>query len=277
MVIWLTPSLSTVHVVYGCPFSKLSNHNRYEVVDVDNEEPEYIEDQEEDSTENIIIIQEEQQFEPQKVTAVKETTNENSKNNEETPIIVYPEGTPGQPDYSPDPPAPVFPSQNPNPNIPYPPRRPPPPQFNRRPPRPQPNNFRRPPPPPQRQPPPKYLPALSRNAPPPPQEQRPRPPPPPRQSRPGPPPRPRPPPPQGILGGIVNNLKCKVIETGGDIRLQDENFVRQQLDCVLDQGPCDELGSTLKRKFIINRNAKVHFYKKGAKKPWLHEICPTDR
>merc|ERR1711953_794458 len=153
--------------------------DRYEVVNV-NEGSDYVEDVEtEDVTENIIIIQEEQEFEAQKVSPVQEITDNNNNNNqyetdEETPIIVYPEGTPGQPDYNPDPPAPVFPSpeqqqQQPSPSLPYAPRRPPPPpppQFNRRPVRPQNNNYRRPlpPPPAQRPPPSKYLPALSRNA-----------------------------------------------------------------------------------------------------------------
>ena len=120
-----------------------------------NEESDYVEDnvQTEDVTENIIIIQEEQEFEAQKVSPVQEIITDNNNNqyekfDEEKPIIVYPEGTPGQPDYNPDPPAPVFPSpeQQPSPSLPYAPRRPPPPppQFNRRPIRPQNNNYRRP-------------------------------------------------------------------------------------------------------------------------------------
>merc|ERR1711953_1530296 len=248
--------------------------DRYEVVNV-NEGSDYVEDVETgDVTENIIIIQEEQEFEAQKVSSVQEITDNNNNNqyekDEETPIIVYPEGTPGQPDYNPDPPAPVFPSpeqqqqQQPSPSLPYAPRRPPPPQFNRRPVRPQNNNYRRPlpPPPAQRPPPSKYLPALSRNAQAPPsptaaqspQEGGPPPPPPPEGVRPRPPPsiprrpplpprnRPRPPP-SGLIGG----LKCSAEKLASDIKLSDEAFVRSQLDCVLDQGPCDELGSTLKR------------------------------
>merc|ERR1712045_810784 len=243
--------------------------DRYEVVNV-NEESDYVEDVETE-TENIIIIQEEQEFEAQKVSPVQEITD-NSNNNQyekdkETPIIVYPEGTPGQPDYNPDPPAPVFPSpeqpQQPSPSLPYAPRRPPPPpppQFNRRPIRPQNNNYRSPlPPPPAQKPPPsKYLPALSRNAqaPPPAQtSQEGRPPPPPEGGRPPRPPLPPPrrpplpprnrprPPPSGLIGG----LKCSAEKLASDIKLSDEAFVRSQLDCVLDQGPCDELGSTLKR------------------------------
>merc|ERR1711953_1322540 len=218
--------------------------DRYEVVNV-NEGSDYVEDVETgDVTENIIIIQEEQEFEAQKVSSVQEITDNNNNNqyekDEETPIIVYPEGTPGQPDYNPDPPAPVFPSpeqqQQPSPSLPYAPRRPPPPpppQFNRRPVRPQNNNYRRPlpPPPAQRPPPSKYLPALSRNA----------------QAPPSPTAAQSPqegrPPPSGLIGG----LKCSAEKLASDIKLSDEAFVRSQLDCVLDQGPCDELGSTLKR------------------------------
>merc|ERR1712045_803555 len=75
--------------------------DRYEVVNV-NEESDYVEDVEtEDVTENIIIIQEEQEFEAQKVSPVQEITDNNNQyeKDEETPIIVYPEGTPGHPDY----------------------------------------------------------------------------------------------------------------------------------------------------------------------------------
>ncbi len=140
-----------------------------------------------------------------------------------------------------------------------------------------------------RRPPPPYLPALSRNAPPPypnnqertqdgsipipppiPQQRfeeqqqqqvRPRPPlPPPKHNeRPPPPPppprRPRPPPrrrPGGVLvtlGGIANNIKCKAEDIAVDMQLDNEEYVRQQIDCVLGEGACDDLGGTLKRKF----------------------------
>jgi len=52
----------------------------------------------------------------------------------------------------------------------------------------------------------------------------------------------------GILAPIIENAKCKATEIGGNIKLQDENFVRKQLDCILDQGPCDKIGTTLKSK-----------------------------
>merc|ERR1740129_2332812 len=120
------------------------------------------------------------------------------------------------------------------PGPPPPPQSRPPPQP-RRPNRPPPSNIRRPPPPP------KYLPALSRQ----------RPPPPPRgpARRPPPPPR-RPPPSGGILQSLKNvgqAVKCKAVDVASDVRLQDETFVREQLDCVLGEGECDELGATIKR------------------------------
>ena len=49
---------------------------------------------------------------------------------------------------------------------------------------------------------------------------------------------------------IVNNAKCKATEFSANLKLQDENFVRKQLDCVLNQGPCDKIGITIKSKFI---------------------------
>jgi hypothetical protein len=39
----------------------------------------------------------------------------------------------------------------------------------------------------------------------------------------------------------------------GDITglLQNSALIQQQINCVLDQGPCDELGRMLKRKFLV--------------------------
>ncbi len=212
-------------------------------------------------TEEVIYIPEED-FEPQKI--LDEQDEPDSK--EEKPIIVYPEGTiQGNAGYQ-ERPAPIYANQ------PGPPERP---TFSAprpiRPPGPPPN-YRRPvrPPPPNRRP--QFPPAASRNAPlpypqPSPEEAGPRsppqgPPPPgppqglPPPRRPGPPPRrPPPPPPPTQAGGVlssvqqfVSGVKCTALGVAGDVRLQDENFVRQQLDCVLDEGPCDELGTTIKSK-----------------------------
>jgi len=51
----------------------------------------------------------------------------------------------------------------------------------------------------------------------------------------------------GVLGSIVNNAKCKATEFSANLKLHDETFVRKQLDCVLNQGPCDKIGITVKR------------------------------
>jgi len=239
-------------------------NERYDVVDNANSKVEYTDDvnvNEEASTEEVIIIQEEQQFEPQKfepqkvkteVAKVELPTEIKKVEEEQKPIIIYPEGTISQPNNNgfDDRPAPVYPSAN-QPQTKYQPR-PPPPQERRpappprRPRPPPPGGLRRPPPPP------KYLPALSRKAyPPPPQpEEGARPPRPlPRGPVRRPPPR-RPPQKSGILDKITSlgqTVKCKAVDVASDVRLQDENFVRQQLDCVLGEGPCDELGGTIKR------------------------------
>merc|ERR1711935_254203 len=139
-------------------------NERYDVVDNANSKVEYTDDvnvNEEASTEEVIIIQEEQQFEPQKfepqkvkteVAKVELPTEIKKVEEEQKPIIIYPEGTISQPNNNgfDDRPAPVYPSAN-QPQTKYQPRPPP-------------RGLRRPPPPP------KYLPALSRKAyPPPPQ------------------------------------------------------------------------------------------------------------
>jgi len=239
---------------------------RYDVVDNGNNNPIYTEERPEEEIEvvtepEVIIIQEEQKFESQKVKNDEESRVQpklpaEQVEEEPKPIIVYPEGTisgesGGQTGngYD-DRPAPVYPSAQPQ-QPQYAPR--PPPQNRpppRRPLRPPPSNLRPRPPPPG--PPPKYLPALSRNAYPPQEEgdqPRPRPPvrPPPRgpaRRPPGPPPPRRPKP---SRPGLIDKIKCKAVDLGSDLRLQDENFVRTQLDCVLGEGPCDELGAEIKR------------------------------
>lgn len=70
------------------------------------------------------------------------------------------------------------------------------------------------------------------------------------------PPRPRPRPENngGVLGSITaglsnlgGNIKCAAEDIGADVRLNDEAFMQTQLNCVLDKGPCDELGASVKR------------------------------
>merc|ERR1711997_1182708 len=195
-------------------------NERYDIVDNANSKVEYTDnvnvDQEETSTEEVIIIQEEQQFEPQKLkpeVAKFALPVDNKKVEEQKPIIIYPEGTISKSsNYYDNSPAPVYPSSNQ-----------PQPKYQPRPPTPQ---ERRPLPP----------------------ARRPRPPPPGSLRRPPPPRRPLPKP--GILDKITSigqTVKCKAVDVASDVRLQDENFVRQQLDCVLGEGPCDELGATIKR------------------------------
>merc|ERR1712083_15780 len=50
-----------------------------------------------------------------------------------------------------------------------------------------------------------------------------------------------------VLGSLVGDVKCQATEFSSNLKLQDDNFVRQQLQCVLNQGPCDKIGNTFKR------------------------------
>ena len=135
-------------------------------------------------------------------------------------------------------------------------RYPPPPPSGRAPllrrPPPPPPNWRRPPPPSAAQPYPE--PPFSRNVP---EEELPLEAAPRQSPFDGPPrPRPRPEASGGVLGSIGStlsnlggNIKCAAEDIGADVRLQDEAFMQRQLDCVLDKGPCDELGASVKRKY----------------------------
>ena len=201
---------------------------------------------------------------------------------EETPVIVYPSGTvpqffgptEGQQQQQQTDEGEVeeqeqgFQSQYPQENeegvppqrFPRPPgpqgRYPPPPPPGRAPllrrPPPPPPNWRRPPPPSAAQPYPE--PPFSRNVP---EEELPLEAAPRQSPFDGPPrPRPRPEASGGVLGSIGStlsnlggNIKCAAEDIGADVRLQDEAFMQRQLDCVLDKGPCDELGASVKRKY----------------------------
>ena len=110
-----------------------------------------------------------------------------------------------------------------------------------------------PPPPPQAGPPPPQA------GPPPPQAGPPPPhgPPPPRCTSPRclrPRQRVRPSKPGGIGSKIAkwgDIAKCAAKGKLADFRLQDERFMRAQLNCVLERGPCDKTGLTIKRKTLF--------------------------
>jgi hypothetical protein len=180
----------------------------------------------------------------------QQQTVEEGEEEEEVPPQ-FPQGGPveGPPQHIPRPP----PVNRYQPQPPPPPGRAP--LLQRRPP-PPPPNWRRAPPPPPAQPYPEE--AFPRNVP---EEEQPL------EAAPrqspfenGPPrPRPRPENSGGVLGSIASgisnlggNIKCAAEDIGADVRLNDEAFMRAQLDCVLDKGPCDELGASVKRKLLLS-------------------------
>lgn len=60
-------------------------------------------------------------------------------------------------------------------------------------------------------------------------------------------PRPRPRPPGNPACKGVTCLVCKGSDMALDIKFQNKQYVRQQLDCVLNKGECDKTGQMIKR------------------------------
>ena len=76
--------------------------------------------------------------------------------------------------------------------------------------------------------------------------------PPPNRGRPRPPIRPRPNrrPQKGILDRVregVDRAKCEAKKFVSGQMLNDERFIKKQINCVLDKGECDETGKMIKR------------------------------
>ena len=76
--------------------------------------------------------------------------------------------------------------------------------------------------------------------------------PPPNRGRPRPPIRPRPNrrPQKGVLDRLregVDRAKCEAKKFVSGAMLNDERFIKKQINCVLDKGECDETGNMIKR------------------------------
>ena len=56
------------------------------------------------------------------------------------------------------------------------------------------------------------------------------------------------PPPKRFQNINLLDYKCQTVDLVSDLKLKDEKFTRTQLACILEEGPCDELGTTLKSK-----------------------------
>lgn len=109
---------------------------------------------------------------------------------------------------------------------------------------------RLPPPPQQRGPPrapvevpqprPGGVPPPQRRGPPPPQQRRPPPPPPPKKE-------------PGLLDTVVqgvnsvlNPVSCAATNLITDEKLKDETFIKSQMDCAMNRGPCDDIGKQIR-------------------------------
>ena len=47
---------------------------------------------------------------------------------------------------------------------------------------------------------------------------------------------------------VVNQAKCKATTFVSGHMLDDERFIKKQINCVLDKGECDETGNMIKRR-----------------------------
>ena len=112
---------------------------------------------------------------------------------------------------------------------------------------------RLPPPPQQRGPPrapvevpqprPGGVPPPQRRGPPPPQQRRPPPPPPPKKE-------------PGLLDTVVqgvnsvlNPVSCAATNLITDEKLKDETFIKSQMDCAMNRGPCDDIGKQIRSTY----------------------------
>ena len=46
----------------------------------------------------------------------------------------------------------------------------------------------------------------------------------------------------------VNQAKCEAKKFVSGQMLNDERFIKKQINCVMDKGPCDDTGKLIKRK-----------------------------
>ena len=109
-----------------------------------------------------------------------------------------------------------------------------------------------PPPPPQQRGPPRAPVEVPQPRPggvPPPQR---RGPPPPQQRRPPPPPKKEP----GLLDTVVqgvnsvlNPVSCAATNLITDEKLKDETFIKSQMDCAMNRGPCDDIGKQIRSTY----------------------------
>ena len=49
--------------------------------------------------------------------------------------------------------------------------------------------------------------------------------------------------------GLGDRLKCAAEDLYAEQQLGDKQYIRQQLDCVLSRGPCDDSGALIRSKF----------------------------
>ena len=66
------------------------------------------------------------------------------------------------------------------------------------------------------------------------------------------------------VAGLGSQIKCAAEDLYAEQQLSDKRYIRQQLECVLNRGPCDKNGALIRSKFCLGS---------GIMKPFLTGFC----
>ena len=58
------------------------------------------------------------------------------------------------------------------------------------------------------------------------------------------------------VGGVGDRLSCTGTNILTEAKLRDEAFIKFQLDCAMNVGPCDEIGEKIKSKLLTDQKTK---------------------
>ena len=58
------------------------------------------------------------------------------------------------------------------------------------------------------------------------------------------------------MASLGDRIKCAAEDLYADQQLADKQYIRQQLDCVLSRGPCDENGNLIRSECARKREGR---------------------
>ena len=63
---------------------------------------------------------------------------------------------------------------------------------------------------------------------------------------------------QNGVSGVVGGVTCTGANVLTEAKLRDDNFIKFQLDCAREVGPCDEIGEKIKSKHLLPEDLIRH-------------------